>query len=384
MTRKADRTASGRGTGNPFHYGSPVAGDRFADRTLEVDALVRRMLDGQNVIVLSPRRYGKTSLLLRALELVRRRGGRTGYASLIKASNRREVAEALLAAVLAGPAGWLARRRTELARLLAGLRIQPTVTVHPNGSWQVTFAAASVETAWEGVLEDSLRILATVAKSHPTSLVIDEFQRAAEIDAGLPGVFKAIADELRDVSLVFAGSKLHVMRELSSGPGAPLLGMGERIVLDVIPEDAMTRYLTHRATAAGKHMSTHAAGLIYAAVDGIPNDVQRLAFEAFLVAGDTIDEETVAIAMQRIVSHQSTDYGELYERLAPTQQRVLRALACEPTGAVYAASFLHDADVTNPNSVRAAIDVLEGRELLRRRDGVWMVGNAFFRAWLCQ
>ena len=91
MTR-TNRHAGARGTGNPFHYGSPVAGDRFADRKVEVDALVRRMLDGQNVIVLSPRRYGKTSLLQRSMELVRRRRGRTGYASLIRASNRREVA----------------------------------------------------------------------------------------------------------------------------------------------------------------------------------------------------------------------------------------------------------------------------------------------------
>lgn len=369
---------------DPYHYGSPVAGDHFCDREEALADIETRMLAGANVVLLSPRRYGKSSLLLRAIERVRRRGGSSGYVSLIRCSSRREVAEAVASGILNGPLSSLTRRRENLKELLRDLRIAPVLGVDANGGFSLSFQPGAAPTDWESVLADSLRLLARRSRQRPTSLVLDEFQRVVEIDEALGGVFKAVADELSSTSLVFAGSKPHLMHRLAGGPGAPLLGIGERIVLDVIPEGAMQKYLMHRATAAGKHMSTRAAALIYTAVDGIPNDVQRLAFEAFLVAGDTIDEETVAIAVQRIVSHQSTDYGELYERLAPTQQRVLRALACEPTGAVYAASFLHDADVTNPNSVRAAIEVLEGRELLRRHGGVWMVSNAFFRAWLCQ
>ena len=369
---------------DPYHYGSPVGADHFCDRENALDDIEARMLAGTNVVLLSPRRYGKSSLLLRAIDRVRRRGGSSGYVSLIRCSNRREVAGAVASGILNGPLSSLTRRRENLKDLLRELRIAPVLGVDATGAFSLSFVSGSAPADWESVLADSLRLLARRSRQRPTSLVLDEFQRVVEIDEALGGVFKAVADELSTTSLVFAGSKLHLMHRLAGGPGAPLLGMGERIVLDTIPEEPMTRYLTHRATAAGKHMSAHAAGLIYAAVDGIPNDVQRLAFEAFLVAGDSIDEEAVAIAMQRILSHQSTDYGELYERLAPTQQRVLRALACEPTGAVYAAAFLREADVTNPNSVRAALEVLEGRELVRRRDGMWMVGNAFLRAWLCQ
>lgn len=342
------------------------------------------MLTGNNVVLLSPRRYGKTSLLLRAIERVRRRDGASGYVSLIRCSSRREVAEAVASGILNGPLSSLTRRRENLKELLRDLRVAPVLGVDSSGAFTLSFTTAATPMDWETVLGDALRLLSRRSGQRPTSLVLDEFQRVLEIDASLGGVFKAIADELHDTSFVLAGSKLHVMDRLASGPGAPLLGMGERIVLDVIPEEAMIAFLAGRATAAGKPMSPEVAALIYAAVDGIPNDVQRLAFEAFLVAGDAVNEEAVAIAMQRIVSHQSTDYAELYERLAPTQQRVLRTLACEPTGAVYSAAFLRETDVSNANSVRAALDVLEGRELVRRRDGAWIVGNAFLRAWLCQ
>ena len=380
MTRASSRPS--RGTGNPFHYGSPVRGEGFTDRKVELDALVRRMLDGQNVILLSPRRYGKTSLLQRAMESVRRRGGRTGYATLVKASDRREVAEALLAAVLAGPAGWLARRRTELARLLSGLRVQPTVTLQPSGAWQVTFGTAPAHVAWEGVLEDTLRILAGVARSHPTSLVLDEFQRTAEIDSGLPGVFKAIADELDTVSLVFAGSKLHIMRELSTGPGAPLLGMGERISLDVIPESDMVDLLCKRAAAGGKPAAATVAADIYRSVDGVPNDVQKLAYAAYAAAGTQLDADAVSAGFAEIVSLEAVDFAELFEQCAPSQQRLLKALAAAPTAAVFSHDFLHRVGVANANSVRKAIDALSRRELLRRRPDGWYVADPFFRSWL--
>lgn len=369
---------------DPFHYGSPAGADHFCDREQELADIEARMLSGNNVVLLSPRRYGKSSLLLQAISRVRRRGGASGYISLIRCSSRREVAEAVASGILNGPLSSMTRRRENLKELLRDLRVAPVLGVDATGGFTLSFSTTAAPADWDTVLADSLRLLTRRSRQLSTSLVLDEFQRVLEIDAGLGGVFKAIADELNTTSLVFAGSKLHLMRRLASGPGAPLLGMGEQIVLDVVPEEAMTGYLMERAAAAGKPMTREVAQLVYAAVDGIPNDVQRLAFEAFEVAAGSIDEEALAVAMQRIVSHQSTDYGELYERLAPTQQRVLRALAAEPAAAVYSAAFLRETDINNANSVRAALDVLEGRELVRRREGTWAVGNAFLRAWLCQ
>src|SRR5438552_13411290 len=51
---------------NPFHYGTAVEGARFTGRERELAALVSRMEDGINVVLMSPRRYGKSSLLLKA------------------------------------------------------------------------------------------------------------------------------------------------------------------------------------------------------------------------------------------------------------------------------------------------------------------------------
>ena len=80
---------------NPFEYSDPVLGDSFADRKAELQTLASRMLTGQNVVVISPRRYGKTSLILNAQGRVRRRGGRTGIANLFWCRTRKDVAQLL-------------------------------------------------------------------------------------------------------------------------------------------------------------------------------------------------------------------------------------------------------------------------------------------------
>src|SRR5262245_53230354 len=94
---------------NPFIYGESVPPDvvgGLADREDELELLSRSMLGGRNVIVIAPRRYGKTSLLRRAVVDVRAGGGRSGWVSLADCASPRDVAEALLAGVLSGPASW--------------------------------------------------------------------------------------------------------------------------------------------------------------------------------------------------------------------------------------------------------------------------------------
>ena len=85
---------------NPFHYGSAVRGASFADRERELQALTGFMRNGINVILLSPRRYGKSSLALRAVETLQHEKARAARADLARCSaSRKEFAEVLATAV---------------------------------------------------------------------------------------------------------------------------------------------------------------------------------------------------------------------------------------------------------------------------------------------
>jgi hypothetical protein len=379
-------------TRNPYRYGAPVEAESFCDRGPELAALGARMESGIHVFVLSPRRYGKTSLLLEGLRRFRRHGGRGGYANLLFCTTDDEVAGVVLTAVMREVLRPVGRARHSLEEMLRHVRVAPQVSVGVDGAVRVSFnadAAASGGSggavSWIDVLTDAINLLERASERRPAALVLDEFQQVAEIGPkGMAGAFKAIADQARKTSLIFSGSHLTVMERLTRDRGAPLLGMGEMLQLDVVPEAQMVPHLMTRAQAGGKRLDEDVAAELYRAAGAIPNDVQWLAHAAFESAGTrkVIRVEDVEAGMESIVARQASTFADRYEALSPAQQRIVRQLARGPVEKVYARRFLDAVRVANANAVTTALRSLSARELVRKHEGQWELTNPFFRAWL--
>ncbi len=368
---------------NPYVFASPVTGEAFADREPELKALLACMMNGQKALLLSPRRYGKTSLAENAIASLRRRGGRASRVSLFAATSRREAAQAIATAVVNQLLGWAEGRLEVLHQQLATIRASFALEVSADGVRVTLTAAEGRDADWARITAETIRLLQrTSSPRRPAALVIDEFQRAAEIDPAYPNLFKELVDQLAGVSLVFAGSKHHLMRRLSEGPGAPLLKVGVRISLQVIPRPAMAGFLRERAAGHGKPMTAAAAGLIYDLARGIPNDVQELAFFSFQNAARTIDEPAVRESLDQLVRLQSADLASAYEGLAPMQQRLLRLLARNPIASPYSGAVAQAVEGANPSAVQRALGRLQELELVSRGEQGWQVASGLMEEWL--
>ena len=74
---------------NPFRYGKEVSGYQFYDRTENFDQLYRTLKDGStNVVLYAPRRYGKTSLVLKVQEKFKAEGIKCIHFDISKINNR--------------------------------------------------------------------------------------------------------------------------------------------------------------------------------------------------------------------------------------------------------------------------------------------------------
>jgi uncharacterized protein len=370
---------------NPFHFGSPAIDPHFCDRDAEVAALIQRMHGGVHAFLLGPRRYGKSSIVQRALHRFRRAGGRAGYADLILCTSEAEVAQAVLGATVEGVLSGPRKARESLESLLRGLRVAPSVSFGPDGALSLSFDPVVAQRSWQAILDDALAILDQAAKRGPVALALDEFQHVAEIGrSGMGGAFKAAADRLTGASLVLSGSHMTAMEKLTRERGAPLQGMGELLVVGSIPRREMDAHLQRRARAGGKRLTRDAADSIHLLGGDVPNDLQWLAYAAYEAAGAAaeIEKESVERGFEAIVQRQSSSFAERFEMLAPSQQRVLKALAAASTAKLYTGAFLATIQVANANAVRKAVGVLVDAELVRRREGVHEVASPFMRAWL--
>lgn len=366
---------------NPFHYGTPAEGEHFAGREPELAALLSRVRSGVNVVLISPRRYGKTSLLLRAERELEHEGAAVAHANVLRSRDVGALAARLATLAYRAPGGRWHRARQAVPEFLRRLRARPVVSFdgeHP----QFAFDAGLRTPDADEVLADVYGVLAELAGRRPAALVLDEFQAIVQLGAHLPGLLKALADAHPQVSLMLAGSHQHLMQELLSTSGAALYGMAEPLTLGPLPPDVMTAHLCARAAAGGKPMNEAVADTIIQLAGPAPNDIQRLAYEAYDNASRTINDRAVHAGLAAATAHDALTYAERYELLSPGQRRVLTALAESPTEQPAGATFLARTGLANPSSVKKALRALEDAELVAQRGRIVVVADPFFLAWL--
>jgi hypothetical protein len=370
---------------NPYHFGSPADDLHFTDRKRELNKLSTLMLNGQNLVLIAPRRYGKSSLLARAVKEVRARGGRSGRVSLMRCASEKDVAEALLKGVFVGPLSWLHGRTAELVQHLKRIRLDPQMKLDPISGLivGVSFGPYTTDINWQDVISDVIRVLGNVSDDkHPVSMILDEFQKAYEISPNIPDLMKDIVDELPRVSFVFAGSKRHLMDAMATDPkrGA-LYNVGDKLYLQQIPEADFVGYLVDRAEVGGKTLTVAVAESIYQAAMGVPNDVQLLAFWAFESAEKVIDSAAVKVALRTAVADRADEFEEVFDALALSQQLLLKFIARTSV------EFLSGSDVqkelrVSHTAARKAGDVIQRAELIHRHEGRWVISNGLFKEWL--
>jgi uncharacterized protein len=367
---------------NPFSFGSPVSGVRFDDRQTETKFLVNRIVNGQNVVLTSPRRYGKTSLLVHAVAQARKKErARIGVASLLRCSSRREVAEEVTRAVLDGALGWMVGTAEQVAERLRHLpRVTPTLE---HDGWRFTLAFTGGPDDFLSDIRRPIELLEDSRRDrHPVCVVLDEFQQIAEIDHHLAGFFKTVTDDLPGVSLVFSGSRRHMMERLFVGTGAALKNTAEPLSLEVIAEAEMVKFLVARMKTAGRTLTDPAARLIYRLMRGIPHFVQLLASSTYETDVEVADEDAVRVALVEVLTRQRADLAARYESLPMNQRKLVRGLARFPVRDLLSRDSLRRLEMS-PASAQRARDALRDTEAIEF-DGQagWRVSDPIFERWL--
>lgn len=122
---------------NPFKYGEPVTGESFGDREDEIQELVSDLSRGQNVIIFSPRRFGKTSLILEVLEQLKSKGFITIYVDLFRVTSKEKFITTLAEAISKSYTGKIERVVTEVRKILP--RLIPKIVIKGENTPDIEF-----------------------------------------------------------------------------------------------------------------------------------------------------------------------------------------------------------------------------------------------------
>src|SRR5215204_6403236 len=317
---------------NPFVYGEVVPGGAFADREVELDRLVDDLADGQKVFLISPRRYGKSSLVRQALTTLSKRGLLTVELTVSAYSSYVAFLEGYARALTASESRWQ-RARDWLTAAITSTR--PEIRLEPEasgaGRFTVAFPLVRTERDVTRLANELFALPGRIAAERRRSVVIamDEFQAIDAFNGGsVEHALRAAAQHQRRVGYVFAGSEPSLMEKMI-GPRRPFYKAGPVMRLDRIPPDVFSVFIEERFASSGIRTEAGLGAAIIDLAGNLPYDVQRLAHDAWddARAGGArrVTLDSLHTTLGRLLAEQDTLFEALWQRLTLAQRAVLRA-----------------------------------------------------------
>jgi AAA+ ATPase superfamily predicted ATPase len=373
---------------NPFTFGDLALDEAFTDREEELGELVSDMRNGQNVLVYAPRRYGKSSLVIRAAQEAQRRKVLIGYCDLMRTPTKEKLASALAKTIyadIASPAGHALERAANLFR---GLRVVPTMEVDPaDGSLRFGFSTARRRADIDDTIERLLELPAELAveRKRRAVLIFDEFQEVLSLDKHFPNLMRSVFQAQPEVGHVYLGSRRHVLERIFSDRNEPFWRSAKRMEIGMIPPKAFAAFIRTRFEQAGREISDDALARLLAATHGHPYATQELAYSVWEAApaGAEATVATVEQALEHVIRSEDNHLSQIWESATPPQRLLMLALADEPTPSIYGAPYHERHELPGNPSLQTALEALLRREVVgRNRDGEYVVVEPFLVEWL--
>ena len=221
---------------NPFKFGTIVEGEYFTDRTEELESIKQLLNSDNHLILISPRRFGKSSLVKRAVTQVAR--------PCISLNLQMVVSVEGLAAMILKEVFKL-HPWEKLKHLLSSFRVVASISTTLSGeAIDITFQATTDATV---LIEDALQLVEKVSEKGESMVVVfDEFQELMGLDKGIDKRLRAIIQNQRHVNYIFLGSQESMMTEIFERKRSPFYRFGVLMHLDRIPHSNFSQYISER------------------------------------------------------------------------------------------------------------------------------------------
>ncbi|MBS1888850.1 MAG: hypothetical protein JSU06_16845 [Actinobacteria bacterium] len=371
---------------NPFRFGNFVI-DEFADRTAELAEVEADMRNGQDLVIFAPRRLGKSSLVLKAAAVMRRKKGLVAYLNVMTTPNKARFAERLAAAIYADVAAPKAKLKDKALAMFQGLRIVPTITVDPvDGRLGFSFGVGNAEADLEKTIEMLLELPAKIAEEREQRvvLILDEFQEIIDLDPNFPKLLRSIFQAQPDVCHIYLGSRRHVMRDLFSDMNEPFWRSAKQMEIGLIPPAQFARFIRRRFDTTNKALRAEVCDRLLDITHGHPYATQELCYSLWEQTpfDREADDDLLARALELVLQSEHAHFSLVWDGLAAGQRVLLEALAREP-GRPLSGAYRNRHRLSGPSSTQTALKALVERELVEREpDGSYRVMEPFLVEWL--
>ncbi len=366
----------------PFIFGIPVEDSYFIGREEEIKRLSTNFKYGVNTILLSPRRWGKTSLVNKVAGLVSSKDLIVVKTDVFSCRNEYDFYNTFSAAILKQTASRIEEWKDLAKGFIEKLTPKISLSPDPNLEYSVSLGITSKTHTPEELLE----FPETIAKRKGCHIVvcIDEFQQVGEFPDSLnvQKRMRTVWQHQSNVSYCLYGSKMHMMTNLFQKKSYPFYKFGEVQYLKAIPLSAWTIYISDRFEREKKHISEALIEQLCESVEYQSSYVQQLAYNVFLLTETEVTESILNQAVEDLVDQNSAIFIEQVQSLTTYQLNFLRAVLAGNHNGFGEKEIRENYDLGVPSNIVRLKRSLIDKELIEiTKDGV-IIGDPVLRFWL--
>ena len=367
--------------GKAFVYGMSVGGDNFTDRIEETKRIKLDFENGINVILISPRRMGKTSLIKKVISEMDSPEIKVVYMDIYDCRSEYDFYNRFAETMMKSTGNQLEQVMENIKRFLVRVSPKLSFSPEPNSEFSVSLGITPKDYSPEEILDLPERI----AKEQGIKIVvcIDEFQQSGEFADSLTVQkrLRGVWQHHQHVSYCFFGSKKHLMENIFQSRRMPFYQFGEMLHLKCIPTEYWVPFICSRFEKYGKKISEEYAARICHTVKNYSSYVQQLAWNVMAETEIEVNEESFTEGFNALLEQNSSLFIQQTEGLTTYQLNFIRLLCNGIHSGFNTQSVVELYSLGSKSNVDRIKKCLIDRELITiEKEGVFLA-DCVFELW---
>lgn len=368
---------------NPFIVTGKIEPEYFCDRIHESERVIKSLTNGNNLVIISPRRMGKTGLIQFCYEKPEIKNNYyTFFIDILHTSSLKEFTYIFGKEVYET----LVPRNKKMTSLfiqtlksLSGKFGFDPLTNLPTFNVEL----GDIERP-EYTLEEIFKYLTTADK--PCIVAIDEFQQIAKYqEKNIEALLRTHIQKIKNSHFIFAGSERHMMQAMFLSAARPFYHSSDILELNAIDPELYIPFIVNHFKIKERRISEESVGRVYKLFKGHTYYVQKTFNGAFAdtAKGEECSIEIIKATIDNMIENNATIFREILSNIPEKQKELLYAIAREgEVKQITSARFIKRHNLSSASSVQSAVKKLLEKDIITELNKSYAVTDKLFAMWI--
>ena len=367
---------------NPFIFGKAVEGPYFTDRQEDAKRLRANLCHGINTILISPRRWGKTSLVKKVTAEIESKNLKTVFIDVFSAKSEYEFFRTFATEVVKQTSSKIDEWIETAKVFLSNISPKFSFGSDPMNDFSLSFEWNERDDTEKEILQLPEKI--AEKKGIRVVVCLDEFQQVAFFGDQLTfqKKLRTVWQHQQHVTYCLFGSKKHLMTTLFCDASYPFYKFGDIMFIDKIPEQEWVEYICHQFAATGKSISQDLAALICKYAECQSSYVQHLSWIAWYKTEGQADKDTIDSALSDLLKQNSVFFQRDVESLTSLQLNFIKALADGVETGFSKKEYIRKYNLESSANIQAVKKALISKEYIETDNDRIYISDPMFKIWV--